>query len=228
MKILVLGDGLLGSEIVKQTGCDFISRKATGFNIDNLDIIDINYDVIVNCIANTDTYSDDKEGHWNVNYKFVDKLIDFCNDASVKLVQISTDYLYANSNVNAVEDTDVPVHGNNWYSYTKLLADGLIQLKSKDYLLCRTSFKPTPFPYENAWIDQLNNADYVDIIANYIILLINKNSEGVFNVGGEFTTPYSLALITNPNVGKIKRPNDVPMNTTMNINKMKNEFRKMD
>ena len=33
MKILILGNGLLGSEIQKQTGWDLISRKKDGFDI---------------------------------------------------------------------------------------------------------------------------------------------------------------------------------------------------
>ena len=44
LKVLVLGDGLLGSEIVKQTNWDYISRK-TGFDINNLNVIDDNYNV---------------------------------------------------------------------------------------------------------------------------------------------------------------------------------------
>ena len=35
MRVVVLGDGLLGSEIVKQTGWDIISRKKDRFNITN-------------------------------------------------------------------------------------------------------------------------------------------------------------------------------------------------
>ena len=35
MKVLILGDGILGSEIAQQTGWDYISRKK-----DNFDIID--------------------------------------------------------------------------------------------------------------------------------------------------------------------------------------------
>ena len=31
-------------------------------------------------------------------------------------------------------ENDIPIHGNNWYSYTKLLADAYIELKSKNYL----------------------------------------------------------------------------------------------
>jgi hypothetical protein len=32
MNILILGDGLLGSELIKQTGWDYISRKKNGFD----------------------------------------------------------------------------------------------------------------------------------------------------------------------------------------------------
>ena len=32
MRVVVLGDGLLGSEIIKQTGWDIISRKKNGFD----------------------------------------------------------------------------------------------------------------------------------------------------------------------------------------------------
>jgi dTDP-4-dehydrorhamnose reductase len=56
------------------------------------------------------------------------------------LVHISTDYLYSGSVSNASE-SDVPVHCNNWYGYTKLLADGLVQLESNNYLICRCTHK---------------------------------------------------------------------------------------
>jgi hypothetical protein len=51
MKVLVLGDGLLGNEIVNQTGWDFVSRKKHGFSIKNFDnFITKEYDVVLNCI----------------------------------------------------------------------------------------------------------------------------------------------------------------------------------
>jgi dTDP-4-dehydrorhamnose reductase len=56
--------------------------------------------------------------HWDINYKFVHELILFCNKNDIKLVHISTDYLYSGSVSNASE-SDVPVHCNNWYGYTK-------------------------------------------------------------------------------------------------------------
>ena len=223
MRVLVLGDGLLGSEIVKQSNWDFISRKKDNIEISNFDSWShkmIQYDIIVNCIANTDTYSQLKDDHWDVNYKFVLNLINFCNGSNKKLVHISTDYIYTGSVENASED-DVPVHCNNWYGYTKLLGDGLVQLLSNNYLICRCTHKPNPFPYEKAWSDQIGNFDYVNVISSMMIKSINKNINGVYNLGTESKSMYELALKTK-NVIPVESPIHIPKNTTMSLHKIKN------
>jgi len=225
MKYLILGDGLLGGEIIKQTGWNFISRKKDGINIcDPMTYFRflLDYDVIINCIAYTNTYSDDRDMNWNINYKAVDDLINFCNNNNKKLVHISTDYIYSGSK-DPSSETDVPVHLCTWYGYTKLLSDGLVQLKSKNYLLCRLSHKPTPFPYDNAWSDIKTNCDYVDVIASLVIKLIENGSIGLFNVGTEEKTIYELALKTK-DVTPILKPNDVPSNTLMNLSKLNGEL----
>ena len=222
LKILVLGDGLLGSEIVKQSNWDCFSRKRTNFDIDKIEqFLPKNLDVIVNCIANTDTYSDDRDKHWDVNYKFVYNLINFCNTNNIKLIHISTDYVYTGS-IERASETDVPVHSNNWYGYTKLLGDGLVQLLANNYLLCRCTHRPKPFPYEKAWIDQVGNFDYVDKISELIIKLINENKYGVYNVGTETKSMFDLASQTKL-VTPINSPSYVPKNTSMNINKLENK-----
>lgn len=237
LRVLVLGDGLLGTEIVKQTGWDCVSRKKDGFDINDVEsfpsyfteIFDgvaskNKYDVIVNCIANTNTYSSNKDEHWNVNYVFVNNLINTCNKLGVKLVHISTDYVYSGSDQNSSEG-DVPVHCNNWYGYTKLLSDGLVQLLSNDYLLCRCTHKPNPFPYESAWIDQIGNFDYVDVISGLIIECVNAGLSGLYNVGTEMKTMYQLASRTR-NVNAINAPVKAPKNTTMDISKMRRDLGK--
>jgi dTDP-4-dehydrorhamnose reductase len=102
-QVLVLGDGQLGSELVKQTGWDYISRKKDGFDISKVSSLNnyvlhhfteigeviLQYNTIVNCIADTSTYSDDREPHWNINYKFAAELTDYCNDMGIKLIHIS-------------------------------------------------------------------------------------------------------------------------------------------
>jgi len=76
-------------------------------------------------------------------------LVDLCNQYNKKLVHISTDYLYTFSKDNATEN-DVPVHCRNWYGYTKLLADGYVQLKADNFLLIRSTHKAEPFTFDTA------------------------------------------------------------------------------
>jgi len=228
MKHVILGDGLLGTELFKQTKWPRIAR----FTHTKMDFANIKsyrrwmkpYDVIVNCIAHTNTYEKEKETHWNVNYKGVVDLVDWCNENDKKIVHISTDYLYSNSKINASEN-DVPVHCANWYGYTKLLADGYVQLKAQKHLIIRCTHKPYPFPYESAFVNQIGNFDYVDRIAFQMKELILMGATGIFNVGTEPKTMFELAKRSNssvrPRFDKIDET--MPENTLMNCSKT-NEF----
>lgn len=228
-KILVLGNGILGKEISKQTGWDNISREKDGFDITDPSLLEEmfldKYDVIINCIANTNTYLEEKEPHWKVNYEGVANLVEYCNNKGIKLVHISTDYVYAKAEPNQTEE-DVPVHQGTWYAYTKLLGDSHVQLKSKDYLIIRGGHKPNPFPYDNAYSDIVGNFDYVDKNASIIIKLVKNNSSGVFNIGTEPKSMYDLAKKTNKNVGKdvCGLGCNLPKTLLMNINKLKKEL----
>lgn len=223
MKTLVLGYGLLGKEICKITGWDYVNREE-GFDITNVmnwNSIMGPYERIVNCVANTDTYSNDKESHWLTNYKGVADLVKYCNNKSKFLVHVSTDYVYAGSDNFANEDSTVPMHAKNWYSYTKLLSDGYVQLESNNYLLIRCSHKPNVATYEKAWIDQVGNFDAVYEIASLIIKLMNKNVRGVYNVGTELKSMYSLATKSNKSILPTVSPEYVPKNVSMDLTKMK-------
>ena len=224
MKVLVLGKGKLGGEIVKQTGWDYLCRSEHEITIDNFDEwknrMD-EYDVVVNCIANTDTYSDDKEKHWKANYELVTFLAEYCDDNGKKLVHISTDYLYQNS-VDEAKEEDEPLFEHTWYMFTKLLADEYLKEHAKNYLICRLSHKPYPFPYDSAWDDVITNADYTPVISGLVIELIKNGAEGLYNVGTERKTIYELAQRTNKNVNKIISPPHVPKNISMNVSKMEN------
>jgi dTDP-4-dehydrorhamnose reductase len=224
MNAVILGDGLLGKELADQTKWDVLSRKKDG--IDFADLAGwtyklVCYDVVINCIAFTKTYEENREESWNTNVKALDELINYCNKTSKKLVHISTDYVYAGSEENCSEE-GVPVHLGTFYGYTKLVGDALVQLRSNDHLICRLSHKPNPFPYEKAWSDVQTNCDYVDVIAGLVVKLINNKAQGVFNVGTETKSIYDLALKTNSSVGLSTRPPQAPQNTTMDLTKLNN------
>lgn len=233
-KPLVLGDGQLGKEIVKQTGWDYISRKKDGFDATDR-LMNFNnwfgpdsgtdYEMIINCIGFTDTYSEDRQKNWDINYDFVARLADFCKKKSLMLVHISTDYVYANSKSGASED-DVPVHCANWYGYTKLLGDAYVQLRMHEYLLVRCSFKPSPFPYKKGLVNQLGNFDATENIANKIVKLCESCAIGVYNVGTEPKTIYELARRTRPDVQPFfgKLDETMPTDVTMDCSKMRKEL----
>ena len=223
MRRLILGDGMLGSELIKQTGWDYISRKKDGIDFTDYysyrDLIS-EYDEIINCIGYVNTYDVLKDNHWNVNYKGVTDLTDLCNLFNKKLIHISSDYVYGYSVTNASED-DIPVHCRNWYSYTKLLSDGYVQLRSDNYLLIRTSFKERPCKHAKGWMIR-GNFDYVDVIVDKLKNIIQLNASGVYNVGTETKTLFDLGKQTNENIKPTTKYIDdsVPDDISMNLAKL--------
>jgi len=226
MRVLVLGDGVLGSEIVQQTRWDYISRKKDSFDITNKSTYNLltkikfgaiqycDYDVIVNTIACTDSYSDNKKIHYNVNYKGVANLVEFCNKWNKKLIHISTEFVYAN-NPPFPSEEDIPQPDSTWYAYTKLLADEHIKMFCKNYLICRELHKINNFSPKKVW-NVLTNGDKVKNISELIIKLIIKNAKGIFNVG----TKSKSFLDLYPKGNLIDPPKHVPKDTRMNINKL--------
>ena len=88
--------------------------------------------------------------------------------------------------------------------------------------MIRTSFKPKPFPYDEAYTDILTCADYIDNIAAFIIQLINEERIGIYNVGTEPKTIYTLAKQTKPDVKKGLSKEWMPKDLRMNCDKFKN------
>ena len=225
LNILVLGDGLLGKEIVKQTNWNYISRRKDGLEFDKPGTyyhLLKPYKLILNCIAFTDTYSKNRQKHIDINYKYVNLLARYCRESNKKLIHISSDYVYAN-NINIPSEEDIPYPAENWYSYSKLLGDNAVHYENDNNLVIRCTHKPYPFPYDQAWKDQIGNFDYVNKISELIIKLINKQLTGLYNVGTPKKTMHDLASQTRE-VLKTSTPDHVPKNLEMNLSKFSNHI----
>lgn len=222
MKI-VLGDGLLGSSVILESGWHYISRAKDGINITKPStwkgLIPFGTTEIVNLIANTNTYSTDIRAMYDVNYHAVVSLVQFCNLNNIKLVHYSTDYVYEGSVSNAKEThKEMPT---SHYAISKWLADRYIIQHCNDYLICRGGQKPDPFPYESAFTDLMGNYDYPDQMATILLKMIKHDAKGLYNIGTETKSMFDLAQQTNPDVRPAKAPAHMPKDVTMDLTKMK-------
>ncbi len=217
-RAVILGDGLLGSELQRITNWSIESRKKTNLDIEDfkkLSYIVNSNDIIVNCIAHTDSYGGTREEHWRVNYDLPAKLSNLCLTSSKKLVHISTEFVYANNEIPPTE-TDTPLPDDTWYAHSKLLADNYIKATNTEALICRLLHKPNPFPYPEVW-NVKTSGDLVDKIAILIKELVLKDATGIFNVG---TGDKNLSEIA-PDAKVVTPPKHVPVDTRMNIDKLK-------
>lgn len=221
---LILGDGLLATALIGRTSWPYISRKKDDLEFTNLcklnSLVPKGTRQIINLIANTNTYSEDISSMFDVNYRAVTELVDFCNQRQIKLVHSSTDYVYENSVSQASEEDKV--QPTTVYAMSKALADEYIIKHSNDYLICRGSHKVEPFDYEYAWDNVRGNFDYVDEIVELFYQLITGGATGLYNIGTPVKSMYELAKQTNPDVIPGKAPDHFPKDVTMDLTKMNN------
>jgi dTDP-4-dehydrorhamnose reductase len=94
----------------------------------------------------------------------------------------------------------------NVYARTKKLGEQLVARGCPTHLIIRTLFKPRPFPFPRAFVDQFTMGDYVDVIAPLIIAAIkNWDLQGgnLTYIGTGRKTIYELAQESNAHVGQI-------------------------
>ena len=150
-----------------------------------------------------------------------------CIQYGVKLVYISTDYVYPGTVGNYKEDDTLsPYPGNNdgvtKYGWSKLGGQCAVRMQS-DSLILRVCMCDHPFPHPRAAIDIKKSLMYNHEAAQIILKLLEET--GVINIGGPPQTVYEFASQSNSDVGKIHtyEITDVKIapDTTMNVDKMK-------
>ncbi len=186
MKILLTGaSGLLGRHL--NIEADTPTHQEMDITNSSLNWIQNNYDLIVHCAAYTNVQGAEfnKKECFDVNVTGTLNLLVAYPDTP--MIYISSEY--ANKPVN-------------FYSWTKKWAEELVRLQP-NYMIIRTLFKPTPWPFEKAFTDMYTQGDYVDVIAPLIDKEIkNWNGKGksFIYIGTGRKTIYDLAKRTKPNV----------------------------
>jgi dTDP-4-dehydrorhamnose reductase len=209
VRVLVTGgSGRLGRELhteLPRLGAEVYSPPRTELDITLPDTIrpvleHYKPDVVVHAAAYTDVKGAEtqKELCWLVNVAGTRNLVQALAGNMVKLVYISTDYVFwGDKGGYAEEDPVGPVR--NYYALSKLAAEEVARVHT-DTLVIRTSFRSREWPYPVAFTDVYTSQDYVDVIAPEIALAVRHVGlikVGTLHIATERKSVYELARQRN-------------------------------
>tara|TARA_B100001057_G_scaffold200063_1_gene200765 strand:+ start:4280 stop:5002 length:723 start_codon:yes stop_codon:yes gene_type:complete len=143
-----------------------------------------------------------------------------CSQLKIKLIYISTSYVYPGNKGN-YKETD-PIYPINNYALSKMGGEASVRMYTNS-LTIRASMTEKPFIHNQAFSDFVTNFIYHEDFAKLLFRVIDK--KGIINLGGKSQTVYNFAKSKNIKVKKIsakkffgvKRKIDIGMN----LNKLK-------
>ena len=201
IKILVTGsNGQLGFEIKKSSSLytefdffftDKITLDITKFDVVNDYIIDNQINVILNCAAYTDVNKaeNDTELADSINHRSVENLAYVSKKNNIKLIHISTDYVFNGQNYKPYLESD-QVEPNSIYGESKANGEkAFIKISPKNSIIIRTSWVYSSHGNNfvksilrlakerkelNIVYDQVGTPTYANDLAKVILDIINK------------------------------------------------------
>jgi dTDP-4-dehydrorhamnose reductase len=152
----------------------------------------------------------------DINIIGTSNIVKICSKLKIKLIYFSTNYVYEGKKGN-YKETD-PVLPINNYAWSKLGGEASVQMY-KNSLILRVCMTEEPFIHKKAFTDLKTNFIFQKDVADILFKILNK--KGIINVGGNIQSPYNFGKKYNKNIKKILAKKRLPLNTSMNINKLK-------
>ncbi len=169
------------------------------------------------CIVNSAGYTNvdgceqNKSAAYRINTGAVESMVDICARRGIKLVQLSTDYIFNGKNGPYSEnDTPDPI---GYYGQTKLLAEEAIKKELNDYIIVRTNvlygYGIGVRPNFVDWVikglqlgktltvvtDQMNNPTLADNLADGIAEMIEIDFQGTLHfAGADYLSRFDFAF----------------------------------
>jgi len=150
MKILITGGkGMLGRTLVGELGADF---DVVPTDLPEADITDENAidkiiaqhkpDAVIHCAAMTavDRCETERELAFRLNAYGTANVATSCNRHGVRLIAISTDYVFDGSSERPYDEFDRPTGGNTMYGQSKFAGEELIRVHCPNHVICRISW----------------------------------------------------------------------------------------
>jgi len=218
-RILITGgSGLLGSVIAFESSKQYSTLaiynnnriEISGVDTCKLDVGDrekvkevvdsFQPDAIIHAAAITDSgfCENNRDLTWKVNVEGAKNIAECCEEASSKMVYISTNYVF-DGRVGRYKERDIP-NPVNYYGKTKFEAENIVKKTCGDYIIARV----TPYgwdPKKKQWAAQVvarlergekitayQNQYYSPMLANncadVLLSLYQMNEQGIFHVAG--------------------------------------------
>ena len=212
-KILVTGaNGQLGSELnvlfMNYPNYQWIFADRTKVTLDNLDLLNkqlenIQPNIILNCGAYTavDKAETEKELAFTINNLAVELIAKYSAEYNVKLIHISTDYVFDGSSAIALNE-EAPTNPINVYGESKLAGEIACVNNNPDSIIIRTSWVYSKFGNNfvktmqrlmqeresiNVVNDQIGSPTYAADLAQAMIDILESSNwvPGIYNYSNE-------------------------------------------
>lgn len=212
-KILVTGaNGQLGSELnvlsMNYPNYQWIFADRTKVTLDNLDLLNtqlenIQPNIILNCGAYTavDKAESEKELAFTINNLAVELIAKYASENNVKLIHISTDYVFDGSSAIALKE-EAPTNPINVYGESKLAGEIACLNNNPDSIIIRTSWVYSKFGNNfvktmqrlmqeresiNVINDQIGSPTYAADLAQVMIDVLESSNwvPGIYNYSNE-------------------------------------------
>lgn len=231
MRILLTGgSGLLGGELRKRDP-DLVAPSRDELDVTDRDAVaryisELQPDLVLHAAAITNNRDIEAcpDEALDVNIVGTTNIARACLGTRIRLVYLSTDYVYPGDQGNYSEsDTLLP---SNLYAWTKLAGEAAVRAVP-NHLIIRTSFGASEFAYPAAFEDKWSSKEYVDVVAPEILEAATSPLTGVLNIGSERRSLLDHARERNPDVQGIERgssQHDSPADTSLDVSRWQ-EFR---
>lgn len=201
-KLLVTGgSGLLGREL-RQLLPEAAFPSSREFDVTNLSqmrdfVRRGGYDALLHAAAFTSPPKIDQNPLKAIDVNIIGTALvtKLCMDRALKLIYISTDYVFRGDRGGYGEKAELyPV---NKYAWSKLGGECCLRLYDNS-LIVRTTFGPNTFPFDKAFSDQWTSRESVREIAEKIVFVLGKNITGTIHLGGSRKTVLDYARNLSP------------------------------
>ena len=141
-----------------------------------------------------------------------------CKKFGIKLVYMSTGYVYNGTKGNYSEEDGLKPFNN--YGWSKLGGE-CSALMYKNSLILRVTMTEKPFKFKSAYTNLISNFMFHEELVKMLPKLLNK--KGVINVGGKTQSVYRFVKENNLKIKKSKLPTNskLPLYQSMNLSKLK-------